>query len=206
MWSNGGGIWWSSSTDRGASFVSPVRLTEQDGVTHLHVGAGGDGGFAGFRTLDGRVWVVPLEEAGAPPPPPDTSPDTSITLEVGAERKQKVKQLEVTVSCGDEACEAALAGRAVAKKKGAGKGRRAAAAKKRGKKTFKVKPKALSLTAGETKTQRVRFKRNKKSVRKVRKLLKRKAYRRKTKAKLKVSATDAAGNAATERVKVKLRR
>lgn len=61
VWSNGSGVWWSSSRNRGASFGSPVRLTGRDGVTHLHVGAGGGDGWAGFRTIDGRVSVVPLE-------------------------------------------------------------------------------------------------------------------------------------------------
>lgn len=66
-----------------------------------------------------------------------------------------------------------------------------------------MKPKTFSVPAGGR--ERVRFK-NKKSVKKLRRLLKRKAYRRGTKAKLKVTVADAAGNTTTERVKVTLKR
>jgi hypothetical protein len=143
-------------------------------------------------------------EVQAPPPSP---PDTSITLLLDAKRKQKVRKLTVTVGCGSEACEAELGGKAVATKaKGGKRTRRASAAKTKRKKTFTVKPKSLSIAAGEQETKRVKFKRSKKSVSVLRRLLKRRAYRRGTKAKLKVTATDAAGNSATERVKVKLRR
>jgi hypothetical protein len=140
-----------------------------------------------------------------PPPPPTAPPDTSITLALDADKKQKVKRLRVTVGCGDEACEAELGGRAVAKQEG-GKRNRASAAKTKRKKTFKVKPRTLSIAAGEQKTERVRFKKNRQSVRMLRRLLKRGACRKGTMARLKVTATDAAGNTATERVKVKLKR
>ncbi len=140
-----------------------------------------------------------------PPPPKGGSPppDTSITLSLAAKRTQKVKKLEVKLSCGAEVCVAELGGKAVAKKKG-GKRKGASAAKKKGKRTFKVKQKTFSIPAGEQKTKRVRFKKNKKSV--LRRLLKRNSYRKGTETKLKVTATDAAGNTDSERAKVKLRR
>jgi hypothetical protein len=93
----------------------------------------------------------------------------------------------------------------VAKQKG-GKRNRASAAKPKRKKTFKVKPMSLSIAAGAQETQRVKFKKNRRSVRRLRGLLKRSAYRKGTKAKLRAAATDAAGNTATERVRVKLKR
>jgi DNA-binding beta-propeller fold protein YncE len=136
----------------------------------------------------------------------DREPDTSISLAVTAKRKQKVKKLEVKVGCGSEFCEAELRGKAVAKKKRGGKRRRGSTAGKKGKKRFKVKPRTFSVPAGGKKTQRVKFKRNRKTVGKLRRLLKRKAYRKGTKAKLKITATDLAGNIASERVNVKLRR
>jgi hypothetical protein len=139
-------------------------------------------------------------ELQATPPPPDTS----ITLFLDAKGRQKVKRLQVSIGCGDEACEAELGGKAVAKQKG-GKRNRASAAKTKRKKTFKVKPMSLSIAAGAQETQRVKFKKNRRSVRRLRGLLKRSAYRKGTKAKLRAAATDAAGNTATERVRVKLK-
>lgn len=62
VWSNSRGIWWSSSTDLGASFTTPLLLTSES-ATDLDVGSRAGGGFAGFRTLSGDVFVVPLEEA-----------------------------------------------------------------------------------------------------------------------------------------------
>jgi glucose/arabinose dehydrogenase len=149
-----------------------------------------------------------------PPPPADDgllapadggSPDTSVALAFDAKDKQKVKKLEVTVGCGAESCHAELGGKAVAKKK-RGDGKRATATGQRGKRTFAIKPKLLSLAAGERKTHRVRFKQKKAAVRTLRKLLKRKTYRNRTKAKLEVIATDTAGNTAAAQASVKLRR
>lgn len=142
---------------------------------------------------------VDILGAGGQPPPSPTPPDTSIALGVDADGKQKVKKLELTVGCGAEACDAVIGGKAIAKKKG----KSASASKKT--RTFKVAAAALSVGAGETKTQPVKFKK-KKSVSKLRKLLKQKAFRKGTKAKLEVNASDAAGNTATEPVSVKLKR
>lgn len=101
---------------------------------------------------------------------------------MAAKGKQKVKKLELTVRCLNEACEAELGGEAVAKKKGE-KRKRASVAKKNGKKTFEVEQTTLSVPAGGEETERVKFTKNKQSVRKLRGLLKRKAYRRGTKAR-----------------------
>jgi len=161
----------------------------------------------GARDLDGEprnqgaAPDIGADELGVPSPPP---PDDHLNLQVDARRKQKAAKLKVTVSCPEEPCEAEIGGKAVAKKK-RGKKQRAAAAGKKGK-NFKLKPKPLSLEAGEPVTQRLKYKRNRNSVKNLKRLLKRKAYRKKTKAKIKVTAGDAAGNSASEKLKVKLRR
>jgi virginiamycin B lyase len=126
---------------------------------------------------------------------------TALTLSLKARGKQSVKRLKVRVGCGDVACEAELSGKAVAKRANMdGKH----ATKKRGKKTFKIKRETFSIPAGKRKTKRVTFK-NKKSVQRLHRLLKRKPYRKGTKAKIKITATDTADNEARERATVKLR-
>lgn len=128
-------------------------------------------------------------------------PDTSVSLTVDAKGKQKVGKLKLEVS-SDEAIAVELSGKAVAKKRAG----RATVAKKKKTTKKKIKPKSFSVAAGTTKTVRVKFKQHRKSVSKLRKLLKRKAFRKKSTANVKVSATDVAGNAGTERAKIKLKR
>jgi hypothetical protein len=144
---------------------------------------------------------------GSSPPADSGSPDTSIALALDAKDKQKVEKLEVTVGCGAEACDAELGGKAVAKKK-RGNSKRATATGQRGTRTFAIRPKLISLAPGERETHRVRFKQrnDKPAVRTLRKLLQRKAYRKGTKAKLEVNATDTAGNATVAQASVKLKR
>jgi hypothetical protein len=195
--------------------VAPLFVNAAGGDFHQRarsptIDAGAADPLLGPVDLDGQ----PRSQGAAPdigadefkpsPPPPPAAPDTAITLDVDAKRKQKVRKLKVTVLCPEEPCDAEIAGKAVAKRK-KGKGKRAAAAGKR-KRKFKLKRKSLSLEAGEPVTERLRFKKNRKSVRKLKRLLKRKAYRKRTKAKIKVTAMDAAGNAAAEKLKVRLRR
>jgi hypothetical protein len=111
------------------------------------------------------------------------------------------------VGCEADACDAELGGKAVAKRN-RGNGKRATATGQRGKRTFAIRPKLLSLAPGESATHRVKFKQrnDEAAVRTLRKLLKRKTYRKRTKAKLEVSATDTAGNTATAQASVKLKR
>jgi hypothetical protein len=148
-----------------------------------------------------RVNVAATLEDPSPP-----APQPGMDLRLEAAPKQNVKKLEVTVGCGPAACEASMGGKAVAKKKGGSKKRAAAAGKKKKKKKFKLKPKPLSLEAGERVTKRLKYRKNRKSVKKLRRLLKRKAYRKRSKAKIKATASDAAGNTAAEKLKVKLKR
>lgn len=148
------------------------------------------------------------------PPSPVAPPDTSIELLLKAKRKQKIKKLKVRVGCGDEACEARLGGKVSARKKRghiilAGAGVAAAGAtvtgRRKGTKRFGVRARKFSIAAGRTKTVRVRLRKNGKSVRKLRKLLKNRRYRLGSRAVLRVSATDAAGNTAVRRAGVRLK-
>ncbi len=124
-------------------------------------------------------------------------PDTSVALAVEAKKKQRVGKLKISISGGDEAITGEIGGKAVAKKGGA-----SVAARKT---TKKIKPKSFSVAAGATKTVGVKFNKNRKSVKKLRKLLKRKAFRKRSTANVRVSASDRAGNSAAETVKIKLK-
>ncbi len=130
---------------------------------------------------------------------PTDPPDTSVSLTADAKKKQKVGKLKISVSGGDEAISGEIGGKAVAKKRAGA----TAAAKKKTKK--KIKPKSFSVAAGATESVGVKFKNHGKSVKKLRKLLKRKGFRKNSKAKVKISVTDLAGNSANETVKIKLK-
>ncbi len=155
----------------------------------------------GRLNLDQTLAIVP------PPPVTVTPPDTSIELQLKAGRKQRIGKLEVRVGCGDEACQARLGGKVVARKL---KGNvivvsRAAATRKRRKKIFKVRPMTMAVAAGETKTVRVRLKKHRRSVRKLRSFLKNRRYRLGSRAVLIAGAADAAANETVKRVWVRLR-
>lgn len=89
----------------------------------------------------------------------------------------------------------------MAKRKRAGASDATAAGKR--KKAFRLKPRRRSLAAGDRERLRLKFKRHRKTVRKLRRLIKR-GWR--AKAKIRVVAIDAAGNVARQRLKVRLRR
>ena len=130
-------------------------------------------------------------------------PDTTLTLDLDSKGKQRVGKLKIEIGCGDESCEGEITGgKAVAKK------RTVAGAESAGKKKLKVKlkKKSFSVAAGETELVRAKLAKHKKSVKKLQKLLKNKAFRKKSKATIKVSVTDAAGNAVSETAKVKLKK
>jgi DNA-binding beta-propeller fold protein YncE len=126
--------------------------------------------------------------------------DTSLALDATARKRQRVGKLKAKLSCPDEPCEVEIGGRTVAKSRGGAK-KGATAAKSR--KRFKLKPKSLSLEAGETRKVRLKYRGNKRAVKRARRLLQSGSFRRGSRAKIKVTATDAAGNQASEALKVK---
>jgi hypothetical protein len=131
-------------------------------------------------------------------------PDHSVRLVLKAHRRQRVGRLRVRVGCGDEACQVRLGGRVVARKlrgnvivtSGAGKP---------GKKVFRLKPVSMKVAAGETRRRRIRLKGHRRSVRRLRRLLKNRRYRLGSRAIIEAGATDAADNRAQRRVRVRLR-
>jgi subtilisin family serine protease len=133
-------------------------------------------------------------------------PDESIELDLSAAKRQKLDRLKARVGCGAEACKGKLGGKVVARKEKGGVIIVATGAGKKGRKTFGLKTKRFSLAAGHKRTQRLKFKHHRRTVRKLRKLLRRRIYRGGVKAKVKASASDSAGNRATKHVVVKLRR
>ena len=119
-------------------------------------------------------------------------------LELSGKGKQRAKKLTLDVSCGIEACSVELAG------KGKVPTRAAVAAKA---KKLKLKPKGVDVAAGETETVRLKFKRNRKTVRKVRALLKQGGKKARKRSRVTVDATAAGvGGADTATHKIKLRR
>ena len=179
--------------------VDPSTVGDHLTATATDLDSGDTSEFAACVEVDSKAEPSPPP----PPPPPATDPpDTEIVLDVDAKGRQRVGKLKLDVSCGGEACEIEGSGKAVAKR-GEGKRRAASAATK---KAYKLKPAAMSLVAGEERTLRLKLKKHGKSVKKLRKLLKAKSYRKRSKAKVDVAAADEVGNTATEKVKVKLRR
>ena len=122
-----------------------------------------------------------------------TPPD----FRVGAKSRQKARKLKITVLCATEPCEVEVAGRAVAKRS-----QTRAAAGKAEKRGFKLKLKSRSLATGERERLRLKLKRHGKAVRKLTRLL---TAGWKAKAKVGIVASDAVGNSASERVRIKLR-
>ena len=132
-----------------------------------------------------------------PPGPPDSPADTSVTLELKGKKKVKAgKPIKVKATCPEEACEVDAKGTFKAPKKAL----RATAAKK---KKLKTKPASASLEPGATET--LKLKPKGKAKRKLKRAGKKKRFRKKIKAIVDASATDAAGNVAEQRVKLKLK-
>ena len=140
------------------------------------------------------------------PPPPVESPDTSIELLLRAGRKQRVDRLRVRVGCGDESCRARLTGSVVARKlRGNVIVVPRAVAARRGRLKIKVRPMIMNLAPGEIKTRTVKLKKHRKSVGKLRRLLKKRRYRLGSRATLRVTASDASANHTEKRIRVRLR-
>jgi CSLREA domain-containing protein len=118
-------------------------------------------------------------------------------LVLSGKAKQKAKKLTLDVSCGPEPCSVELGG------KGKVPTRAAVAAKA---KKLKLKPDDVDVAGGESLTVRLKFKKNRKTVKKVNSLLKR-GGRKARKAKVVVSGTATGiGGTDTESKKIKLKR
>ena len=112
-------------------------------------------------------------------PTPNGNDTSAPPLDVDAKKQQRASRLAIVVSCGAEACEVDATGKA-------GKAR--------------LRPGSAAVAAGET--ERLRLKIPSKQLRPLVKKLK---DGRRAKAVINVTATDAAGNKATESVKVTLK-
>lgn len=177
--------------------VDPSSVGDQLTATATDLGSGDTSEFSA---------CVPIDSKPEPPPapPPAAGPaDTEITLSLSAKGRQRIGKLKLDVSCGDEPCEVETSGKAMAKEKGGGKSRGARAAAR---KSYGLKPAQISLGAGEEQTVRLKLRKHRKSVKKLRRLLKQSAYRKRSNAKIEVGATDAAGNSTIENLRIKLRR
>jgi len=129
------------------------------------------------------------------------TPEPSTDLILDAQAKQKAKKLKVDVACGEVDCSVNLVGKGTIPKT-AGTAVAAAKAKK-----FKLKPKGVEVAAGATERVRLKFKRNRKSVKKINGLLKQggRKTRKRAKAVVKATATGQGGSD-TAKQKVKLER
>lgn len=126
--------------------------------------------------------------------PPDPEDTTSPALRLRIQKKQKnPRRILVRATCPEEACTLRATGNIKVKKLRAG--RKAGKAKK-----FKLKRSTFSVPAG--KTVKLRLKLSKKASKRVRRVLRKKV----SKARLRVVATDAAGNSTIRKRTVKVRR
>ena len=124
--------------------------------------------------------------------------DAGIRLEAKAAKRQRVGKLRAKLGCPEEACEASLDGVVVAKAKR--KGRRAELAKR---KRFELADRAVSLAAGETRTVKLKLVKGKRATKKLKRLLRKKPYRKGSRATLDAAASDPFGNEASAKLKVK---
>jgi hypothetical protein len=136
------------------------------------------------------------------PPPPGgggSEPPAPPELTLDAKNKQRVKRLKTEVGCGAVACSVDLAGQAKVPR-----GKRVAAKKKT--KKFKLKPKSVDVAAGATETVRLKFRKNKNTVKKVKRLLRKggKKARKRAKVVVKATATNAGGaDSAKQKIRLK---
>jgi len=125
----------------------------------------------------------------------------TLELSLSAKDKQKANKLTADVACGDVACTVDLGGKGKIPKSASG----AAVISKARK--FKLKPKQVELAAGATETVRMKFRKNRKAVKKIKALLKQGGKRTRKGAKAVVSATaTGAGVSETAKEKIKLKR
>jgi hypothetical protein len=142
----------------------------------------------------GNVYVTDgsvVKKFGDPddPPAPCTPPPNppGLQLEVDARKRQKVKKLALTVTCQLEACFAEMGG------------------KVKGKVKARIAGQEDDLEAGEPRTFALGYQGGR-TVRRLRRALRKKKVRRKARADLTVIATDAQGSEAPKGSTVKLRR
>lgn len=147
----------------------------------------------------GRIVVADSDNARidrftAPSPPP--------SLDASAKKKQPAKKLKIRVT-SDQDATLDVEGQAKVPRRGPN-GRSGAASKA---KKFSLKPRSVELQGGVTKTVRLKFKRNKKSVAKITKLLRtNKKARKGSKVIAKATATNANGSSPATKLKIKLRK
>ncbi|MGI9557555.1 MAG: hypothetical protein ACR2N5_06410 [Solirubrobacterales bacterium] len=127
----------------------------------------------------------------------DESQDVEVTVGLRNKLKPKKKGFPVKVSCGGTECDAEIKGKASAKTSG---GSSAAASKRI---TYKLKPKTISVGAGETLKTKVKLRKSKKSTKKLAKLLKKSS--KGSKLKLTVSAENSIGSSDKAKDKAKLK-
>ena len=115
-------------------------------------------------------------------------------LKLKAKSKQRPNELKLKASCGELPCEAKVSGKAKLPREG------------RKTKSYKLKTKTVSLNEGKTKSVKLKFEKQKKSVRKIDKLLnKDKKARKRNKLTVKVKATGPAGGTDMGKAKIKLK-
>jgi hypothetical protein len=127
-------------------------------------------------------------------------PDGALDLVLRAKAKQRARRIKAEVGCGQVDCTVELGGRGKVPRRAAG------AAAAAGGRKLELKPKRVEVAAGATETVRLRFRNNRKAVKRVERLLERGTKARK-RAKIVVEATaTGGGDADTASRKVKLRR
>jgi streptogramin lyase len=189
-----------------------LYLTDSDNDRVLHftpdgavLGQFGGSGPGSGRFLDptgvatdcrGNVYVLDaghnlVQKFGDPddPPPPCTAPPNppGLQIEVDAKKRQKVKQLAVRVTCALEDCTAQVGG------------------KVKGRARARLAGQERDLEAGQPQSFEIGYS-GKRTVKRLRKALKKRKARKKARAAVAVVARDAEGSTDTERLKIKLRR
>ncbi|HYH62996.1 MAG TPA: hypothetical protein VD766_14100, partial [Solirubrobacterales bacterium] len=155
-------------------------------------GISADGKFIGFTSSGSNLDPddtdafrdVFMRETGPPDGPDTTAPAFDLVGKKTLKVKSKLKKLKVKAST-DEACTVAATGKIKVPK---------------AKKKLKLKPATAELVPGEAK---LKLKPSRKAKRAVTRAL---AAGKKSKAKIKATCTDAAGNAASDKQKVKIKR
>ncbi len=140
-------------------------------------GGGGSGG-AGGSTSPGS--------GDGGPPKPTVIVDRAPALELVAKPRQRPARLRVQVGCASIACSIALGGRATVPVAGD-------ATNSARPRSFRLKPKTVTLGAGATAVVPLRFKRHRASVRAIRRMLDQLDARARKNAKVRVEATASGG-------------
>lgn len=197
----------SEDGDAGSE-VRAIELVQENlvGLTpettyHYRLVAENGGGVVEGDDVTFTTLAEPPPPPPAPPTPPPPAADLAIALNVDAAGRQRVKRVRLRIGCGAEACTGRIGGAAsVPRNK---RGGRAQAAGKRAK--AKVVGTPFFAPAFGTATVQIRFAKHKKTLKRLRRLLKPKRARRKAKLNVVVTAGDSAGNLARRNLTVKLK-